>query len=187
MTEQNMQDCLERLERKTKHLEKCLKIAIAGSVIATSAFLLSFTSFDRADQASGVDTLRVRKLVILDENNHERIVIAAPLPDPMINGRVMRRRTVATAGIQFKDPNGTERGGIVTLADSSFVVGIDDENGRERAHLYYLPKRGSGVYLQSATSNETVSLIIPAKGASPNLEISDAKGKKTLFIPVEKK
>jgi hypothetical protein len=40
---------------------------------------------------------------------------------------------------------------------------------------------------QSATSNETVSLIIPAKGASPNLEISDAKGKKTLFIPVEKR
>ena len=77
------------------------------------------------------DSLRLNKLVIVDPQNRERIVIAAPISDPIVNGKVAHRRNIITAGIQFKDPTGTERGGIAALADSSFVVGIDDETGRE--------------------------------------------------------
>jgi len=57
------------------------------------------------------------------------------------------------------------------------MFGIDDETGRERAHLYYIPNRGSGVYLQGENSKETVSLLLPSGGRDPKLEMTDQSGK----------
>jgi hypothetical protein len=88
-----------------------------------------------------------------------------------------------TAGIQFKDPDGTERGGIASMADGSFAVGIDDETGRERAHLFYVPKMGSGVYVQGETGDETISLVIPPQGGTLKLELVDRSGKKAVVTP----
>lgn len=64
-------------------------------------------------------------------------------------------------GVQFKEPDGTERGGIAAEEDGSFMFGIDDEHGMERAHLYYIPKRGSGVYLQGPNGKQVLSLLNP--------------------------
>ena len=81
------------------------------------------------------DVLKVRKLIIEDEESVERIVIAAPVPDPLVQGKRIPRRSAAN-GIQINDSNGNERGGIVMLDDGSFIVGIDDDscpaNGRRR-------------------------------------------------------
>ena len=41
--------------------------------------------------------------------------------------------------------------------DDSFLVGIDDEKGRERAHLYYIPKRGAGVFIQDGRLAENIN------------------------------
>src|SRR5690349_4070585 len=95
-----------------------------------------------AANSHSTDILRARKLVIVDDKGNERIVIAAPVPDPLVRGKKLPRRNAAT-GIQINDESGNERGGIVMLDDNSFIVGIDDEKGQERAHLYYIPKRGS--------------------------------------------
>lgn len=55
--------------------------------------------------------------------------------------------------------------------DGSFMFGIDDERGRERAHLFYIPNRGLAVYLQSPGAN-TVSLADPlANNGEPGLQI----------------
>jgi hypothetical protein len=59
-------------------------------------------------------------------------VIAAPLPDPVVNGKTVKRRNIVFAGVQFKDLDGNERGGIAALDDGSMMFGIDDEVGRER-------------------------------------------------------
>ena len=121
----------------------------------------------------------------LDQEGKERIVIAAPLPDPLVNGRRMKRRTGVSAGVQFKDPDGTERGGIASEDDGSFMFGIDDERGKERAHLYYIPNRGSGVLLQGENGSQALSLLNPPGLVdSPKLEITDPSGKpKTDFPP----
>lgn len=51
------------------------------------------------------------------------------------------------------------------------MFGIDDERGRERAHLYYIPKRGSGVYLQGENGSQALSLLNPPGLVdSPKLE-----------------
>jgi hypothetical protein len=104
----------------------------------------------------------------------------------MINGKTLRRKTQVTAGVQFKDGNGTERGGIAALADGGFLFGIDDESGKERAHLYYLPDRGSGLFLQKPFGTETISVVIPADGNSPKLEIVDKSGQTNIFAAGKK-
>jgi hypothetical protein len=139
------------------------------------------------DLQSVSDTLRVRQLIVLDGEGKERIVIAAPLPDPIANGKISKRRTRVSAGVQFKDPDDTERGGIASEEDGSFMFGIDDERGKERAHLYYIPKRGSGVYLQGDRGSETVSLLLPrAENGRLGLEITDPSGTPIADFPSPK-
>jgi hypothetical protein len=108
---------------------------------------------------SAVSKASLRELDIVDEKGRERIVIASPLPDPIVNA--------------LSD-------------DGSFMFGIDDETGRERAHLYYIPKRGSGVYLQGESSKETVSLLLPAGGKDPKLEMMDKSGKSVATVPPQR-
>jgi hypothetical protein len=95
-----------------------------------------------------------------------------------VNGKVGHRITV-----QFKALDGTEQGGIALSDDGSFMFGIDDETGRERAHLYYIPKRGSGVYLQGESSKETATLLLPAGGQNPKLDMTDQAGKSVATMP----
>jgi hypothetical protein len=139
-----------------------------------------------ARQQPQTDKMRVRELAIVDEQGRERIVLAAPLPDPIVNGKVEKRIRVVSAAVQFKASDGSERGGIAASDDGSFMFGIDDEAGRERAHLYYIPKRGSGVYLQGENNKETVSLLLPSGGHDPKLTMSDKAGKPIAEVPVQK-
>ena len=70
--------------------------------------------------------------------------------------------------------------------DGSMIVGIDDERGQERAHLYYLPKRGSDVYLQGEKGKGTVSLLLPNGGGDASLEMISASGNVILGLPPKK-
>jgi hypothetical protein len=173
------------LNQRVKCVENWLKLCALGWLLTVSLFFFSWTN-QSGTPGSQTDTLKVHKLIILDQENRERIVLAAPIPNPMINGKTLKRKTEVTAGIQFKDGNGTERGGIAALADGGFLFGIDDESGKERAHLYYLPTRGSGLFLQTPAGTETVSLVIPPGDDNPKLEIVDSSGRPTIFAPAKK-
>jgi hypothetical protein len=92
-----------------------------------------------------------------------------------------------SAGVQFKDPDGTKRGGIASEEDGSFMFGIDDESGKERAHFYYIPKRESGVYLQGDRGSVTVSLLLPRTGnGRVGLEITNPSGTPIADFPSPK-
>src|SRR2546429_63377 len=86
-------------------------------------------------------------------------------------------------------PTDDGQAGIALLDDGSAVVGIDDQSGRERAHLYFIPTRGAGLLLQDGKEIEKISLLIPFEGdqsASPKLEMTDKAGKTVFVIPVQK-
>jgi hypothetical protein len=174
---------LDSLELRLRRSERSFWIALFGWMvnIALGVIILLRAS---PDAGTISDTIRLHKLVILDQEGKERIVIAAPLPDPLVNGRRMKRRTGVSAGVQFKDPDGTERGGIASEDDGSFMFGIDDERGKERAHLYYIPNRGSGVLLQGENGSQALSLLNPPGLVdSPKLEITDPSGKPKADFP----
>jgi hypothetical protein len=176
-------DRLDSLERRLRRSERAFWIALVGWMVTVALGVMVVLRIS-PDTRTVSDTIRLHKLVVLDHEGKERIVIAAPIPDPLVNGRRMRRRTGVSAGVQFKDPDGTERGGIASEDDGSFMFGIDDEHGRERAHLYYIPNRGSGVYLQGENGNQALSLLNPPGLIdSPKLEITDPSGKPKADFP----
>jgi hypothetical protein len=177
---------LDLLERRLKRFERGVLFGLIAG-IATTCLLMVLLLKKPRDLQSVSDTLRVRQLIVLDGEGKERIVIASPLPDPIVNGKIAKRRTRVSAGVQFKDPDGTERGGIASEEDGSFMFGIDDEHGKERAHLFYIPKRGSGVYLQGDRESETVSLLLPrAENGRLGLEITNPSGTPIADFPSPK-
>jgi hypothetical protein len=182
----NVQVQLIWLEKRLHRAERGLLINKLGwiTIVVLGVLLLWTKSFGVVQAQS--QKLRLRELDIVDQKGRERIVIASPLPDPIVNGKVKHRIRVVSAGVQFKAPDGTEQGGIALSDDGSFMFGIDDETGPERAHLYYIPKRGSGVYLQGESSKETVSLLLPAGGQDPKLELTDQSGKSVATVPPQR-
>jgi hypothetical protein len=173
----NVQSQLVSLEKRMRRAERGLLLnKIGWGMVIVLGLLLIWTKSFGVVRAQS-QTLRLRELDIVDEKGRERIVIAAPLPDPIVNGKVGHRIRVVSAAVQFKAADGTEQGGIALSDDGSFMFGIDDERGRERAHLYYIPKRGSGVYLQGENNKKTASLLLPSGGGPPKLEMTDESGK----------
>jgi hypothetical protein len=59
------------------------------------------------------DTLTLRRLSIVDERGVARVILAAPVPDPMVLGK-QHRRDGPVSGLIIVDATGTERGGYVT-------------------------------------------------------------------------
>jgi hypothetical protein len=155
-------------------------LAIGIALGALAMFSLAATTSKHND-----DVLRVRKLIIVDDKGRDRIVIASPVPDPKVMGKVTPRRVPGT-GIQINDTNGNERGGMALLDDGTFLVGIDDDSCRERAHLYFIPQRGAGLYVQDGKDQAHVSMLIPTTGqhpGRPEFEMTDENGKTTQRFP----
>ena len=100
--------------RRLAALESRQTRIIAGGVIVALCFL-ALAGFEmlalRALQ--NPQMLRVRQLVVVDEHGTERVIIGAPLPDPMILGK-RHRRDGPVSGMIIADSTGTERGGYVT-------------------------------------------------------------------------
>lgn len=179
--EEDAQTLLESLKLRTRHLERQVKF-VTCCLITIVAILLFFLLSSQTNQNDG--ELKVHRLVIADAQGKERIVIGAPIPDPIINGKSVHRRDVVSAGIQFKDSNGTERGGIAALEDGSFVIGIDDDSS-ERAHLYFLPNRGAGLLLGNPANKDYISLLVSQQSDTPKLTI-DHNGKRIAVFPSSK-
>ena len=169
----SVEDMLEEtsLRRRVARLERWKFIALLNLVCTLLIAALTVWKLSRPEDSVHGE-VRVHRMVVVDDANKERIVIAAPLKElPIVDGRAGKRRIGVSAAIQFKEADGTERGGIALEEDGSFMFGIDDEHGRERAHLFYIPNRGSAVYLQSPGA-KTLSLVDPPnKGGEPSLKI----------------
>ena len=103
-------DVLRRLAK----LEKCQRWLLAAIALVV-IWLIGVMGFQvRAWLAlQEPQMLRVRQLAVVDEHGIERVIIGAPLPDPMILGK-RHRRDGPVSGVIIADSTGTERGGYVT-------------------------------------------------------------------------
>jgi hypothetical protein len=173
------------LRRRIARLERWKAFALLNLVFTLLIASLTVWKLSRSEDSVHGE-VRVHRIVVVDDANKERIVIAAPLKElPIVNGQAGKRHVGVSAAIQFKEADGTERGGIALEKDGSFMFGIDDEHGRERAHLFYIPNRGSALYLQSPGA-KTVSLVDPPnKGGEPSLKIVSGDEAVTAQWPAE--
>lgn len=118
---------VEALEKRLQHARLAAGLLIIlglGSVVAMK---------DGARAQARAEVIRVRAVVIVDEDGRDRVVIGAPVPDP----KEGKRRSSST-GIVINDPDGHERFGLGVKADGSVSMGFDapagvgDPRNRER-------------------------------------------------------
>lgn len=101
-------------------------------VVGMAALWLSTSMGDAQDTR----VVRVRTLIVEDENRRDRIVLGAPVPDPKEG-----RRASPSVGLVINDPNGLERFGVGLQANGSMVMGFDappgtgDSRNRERINI----------------------------------------------------
>lgn len=103
------------MERKTKSKNSPLIWILLGILFIWSG-ALTYAHFTRSplDAKNTKDKiLKVRGLVVMDQNGTERVWISAPLPEPLILGN-RKPRGSKVSGILLYDSEGNERSGYVT-------------------------------------------------------------------------
>jgi len=160
---------LDALQRRVLVLERTLILVVACSVAVAFHMVLSARREVRA--AAQPDTLIVKRLAIVDEKGTERVVIAAPLPDPIVMGKRVKRDGPAS-GILIYDPKGNERGGYVTsdTQDLAALLTLDSEHGQVFT-AYANAESGATVWV----TNEENDAVAFSTNKQPVLEIIQNK------------
>jgi hypothetical protein len=123
------------LRRKCQLL---MRIVPAMSALWLATLVVQVTVSVCADKAAPLgappsDSLRLRELVVVDQNGTPRVRIAAPLPDPIMLGKRFKRGG-DVSGIIIYDAEGNERGGYVTDEDRNAALTLDEIN-RAAVHI----------------------------------------------------
>jgi hypothetical protein len=166
-----MSDRLDILQRRVSSLERrvvLLAVCCAASTICLFLFAAAGGAV-KADPQPGV--LTVKRLAVVDDKGTERVVIAAPLPDPIIQGtRVKRDGPVS--GMLIFDPKGNERGGYVTSDTGDLAAFITLDSERDQVFTAYAnADHGAAVWV----SNDQHDAIAFSTHKQPVLEIVQDK------------
>ena len=164
---------LDALQRRVLVLERTLILVVACSVAVAFHMVLSARREVRA--AAQPNTLTVKRLAVVDEKGTERVVIAAPLPDPVMMGKRVKRDGPAS-GILIYDPKGNERGGYVTsdTEDLAAFLTLDSERGQVFT-AYANADSGATVWV----TNEKHDAVVFSTHKQPVLEI--IRNKKVVY------
>ena len=148
---------IEQLERRVRALMVAFVLTLAGFAIT----LL------RA-QSPVTENLRVRQIAVVDAQGRERVLIGAPLPDPVVRGQRMSRNG-AISGIALIGPSGNERAGFATSdrSPSSVFIGLDSEMRQE------------SLFLVNADGGGHIDFYDSAKNYA---RIGISQGRPTLFL-----
>ena|SRR5437868_893281 len=125
-----MSEQLDALQRRISGLEQRV-VLLAICCAALTIYVLLFASRGVVKAEAQTEMLTVKRLAVVDEKGTERVVIAAPVPDPVIQGKRVKRDGPAS-GILIFDAKGNERGGYVTsdTEDLRALITLDSERGQ---------------------------------------------------------
>ena len=100
-------------------------------------YMKYYAAYDHA--ASGI--------VFLTDKGFDKLILGDKTPDANIG-----KRQVSLAGLTFNDDEGFERGGVgvskTATGQYRAVLGLDDPNGREAAHLFVLEDGTKGLSIR---------------------------------------
>ena len=93
--------------------------------------------------------LALRRLAIVDDKGIERVIIAAPVPDPIVAGKRVKRAG-AVSGIVINDRDGNERGGYLTAnGDTNGAFLTLDGTDEQVFTVYANPANGATLSLNN--------------------------------------
>ena len=131
------------------------------------------------------DVLRVRGLIVEDATGTARVVIGAPLPGAIIDGKPTTRIGDA-AGITIHDAQGNERGGFATFADGRTNICLDYARGvKEGACLVVAGGDDHAGLVINATPNHSgydrISALVDKQGMAL-MKIAAPSGRESAIL-----
>ena len=156
----DLESRLADLERAHRRLRTWFLPTLVALSVLVPLLLVGFTHLER-DTPLTSDSLRVRELVVVDQQGVVRVRLGAHLPDAVIDGRRLRRGDDAT-GILLYDQTGRERSGYLTFARSGHVALTLDTRDRQVALFAAGPDEGVAARLWAG--NDWVEMRADVKG-----------------------
>ncbi len=146
---------IKALERKNRQLTL---IVIFILVIGAVSFLwqkpFMAHSSDSADQEN---ILRIRGIVVVDENGTERVWIGAPVPEPLILGKRFPRGG-KMSGIILFDEEGNERSGYCTSDGYPNVLFTLDSIGQQHVLFMAEPQGDTALWIWNGGNSFKLSI-----------------------------
>lgn len=141
-------------------------------------------------QTQQFDTVSVRTLRVVDEQGRPRFVIAAPLPNPVVEGKQMPRSS-PVVGIQFLDIEGNETGGLAIIDKVDGAALCFDYNTAE-AMCFTKARNYKGITLldppvAKANLGEPGStrLELSVDNGLPRIALCDKQGKERIVLSLD--
>ena len=132
---------MKKIDRLTKVLLALLVLGVWG-VLLQSAIGNERVEAQSKETLSKTDevlpVLKTRGVIIVDEQNRQRVILGAPVPDSPAEGK---KRINPASGMIILDPQGYERFGVGLMDNGQMGMGFDappgtgDERNRERLHF----------------------------------------------------
>jgi hypothetical protein len=154
MERMELEELVQSLQKRAERLERKQAGLLAGALVLLVVFLMAARQSVQAPQ----ENLKTHALSIVDSSGVVRLILGAPVPNPVIEGKTKERRAPAT-GIIFNDAVGNERGGIGMLDDGSMNLCFDDAK-TERNCLFFMPKFGNGIAFNDARGESRAILYL---------------------------
>lgn len=166
---------MTELENEMRRLRRTVRTMGAGFVGVAGLCLIAATR-------PGAPDLRARSLTIVDANGTPRVIIAAPIPDPFVNGR-RGKRASAGSGVVLNGPDGNERGGyFVTDVGQEGVLTLDAQGGTEVFKVVANPNSGASLFLNHQSGSEVALTTFRDR---PELHMMDSTRRAIATIPAD--
>lgn len=152
-------------------------------LVSTLALLVSgWTAWSLHRSQSPQRIIEARGLVIHDENGQPRVILGAPVPDPLSQGRTQGPRATALSGLILLGPDGSERGGYGTSdRGGEALLTLDDATGTtEVFKVVANPDRGASLMVKH--QNNTGAMLTSWQG-KPELMFVDDSGQSYYVRP----
>ena len=155
---------IKTLEKKNRRLTLVVLCLFAIGAV----FFLCQTAFmaHSSDDQGQEKILRVRGIVVVDENGTERVWIGAPVPEPLILGKRFPRGG-RMSGIILFDEEGNERSGYCTSDGYPNVLFTLDSIGRQ--HVLFLSEPQGDTTLRLWNGENSFNLNIGEEESSLKL------------------
>jgi len=173
-------DSLQTLQSKIQRLEIRNKTVLAANGLILLVFFLG--AWQVVDRKA--DRIIAHTITLVDNNGVARVILGAPVPGPVVDGKEGVRRAAAT-GIIFNDATGNERGGMAMLDDGGMNLCIDNA-GTERNCFFFMPKMGNGAAFMDGKGENRAMLYLDTSGA-PHLILRDEQGRALVSLPEQPK
>jgi hypothetical protein len=170
---------IQLLTNRIEALERRFRVALLAPAILLCVLIFA-AWHTSAQRGIPQDVLTARQLVIVDEKGTKRVVIGAPAPDPIMGGKMQKRRS-AFNGLILNDATGDERGGIGLMDDGTMTMCFD-QNGRERVCSYVLPTGKAGVLINEPNGHDGITMTTEPQKV-PEIQIFDDQRKPVVTLP----